>query len=51
MFEVYEYKYFDTTDKLIKSHIKELVEMSIKFDKLKRAAKSMTAHLLGANCI
>ena len=34
-FEVYEYEYFNTTDKLIKSHIKGLVEKAVEFDKLK----------------
>ena len=35
MFEVFEYEYFNTTDKHIKSHIKELVENADEFDKLK----------------
>lgn len=35
MFEVYEYDYFDTSDKHVKSHIKGLVERSVELDKLK----------------
>lgn len=34
-YELFEYEYFNTTDKHIKSHIKGLVERSVKFDKLK----------------
>ena len=35
MFEVFEYEYFNTTSKYIKSHIKGLVENADEFDKLK----------------
>lgn len=34
-FEVFEYEYFNTTDKDIKSYIKGLVERSVEFHKLK----------------
>lgn len=33
-FEVFEYEYFHTNDKVVKSFIRKLVEMSIKLDKL-----------------